>query len=95
MHLGRYVSTVKHDVDSLNDPIDAEEADGDTYLDRPDGVESGHILLSSCSNSSRVHNASSSNFMILQFIVTTFSIIVSKANMAKWQEFLRAFNMYE
>ena len=34
MHLGRYVSTVKHDVVSLNDPIDAEEPDGDTYLDR-------------------------------------------------------------
>ena len=24
---------IKHDVDSLNDPIDAEEPDGDTYLD--------------------------------------------------------------
>ena len=29
----------------------------------------------------------SSNFIFLKFIVTTFSIIVSKANMAKWQEF--------
>ena len=25
---------IKHDVDSLNDPIDAEEPDGDTHLDR-------------------------------------------------------------
>ena len=25
---------IKHDIDSLDDPIDAEEADGDTYLDR-------------------------------------------------------------
>ena len=25
---------IKHDIDSLDEPIDAEEADGDTYLDR-------------------------------------------------------------